>query len=155
MGHGLIRAVGRDDAAGVTAALNAGDNVNKATGVRRRCLSLHREACAPSRAWRWHALSLRALQFGWSALFCAALLNKPKAMAVLLSRGATLDSLYDQESPLHSASAKGYVECVRLLLKHGASTTLRYVRVCVLTQGALVASLMRRLAAGTGRQDGV
>ena len=34
MGHGLIRAVNAGNAAGVTAALDAGDNVNKTDGVR-------------------------------------------------------------------------------------------------------------------------
>jgi hypothetical protein len=34
MGHGLVRAVDADNAAGVTAALNAGDSVNKLCGVR-------------------------------------------------------------------------------------------------------------------------
>ncbi len=69
---------------------------------------------APRRRIRTQTLLSTSLPFGatWSA--CAALLD---------AGASTTAENEDRDTPLHLASSKGHVECVRALLDAGASTT--------------------------------
>jgi len=60
-------------------------------------------------------------ELGVSALHCAVRANAVQNVRVLLEKGAIPNSVQlFSETPLHTAAAMGYDECVRLLIEHGA-----------------------------------
>ena len=60
-------------------------------------------------------------EYGVSALHCAVRANAVDQVKRLLEHGAIPNNVQlFSETPLHTAAAMGYEECVRLLVKHGA-----------------------------------
>ena len=66
-------------------------------------------------------------QPGGNALYTASAFGRDTIAEWLLDNGADPDTAatYDGDNPLHLASKYGHLNCVRLLLQHGASTTAR------------------------------
>ncbi len=62
--------------------------------------------------------------FGSTLLSMAALMGHPKIVALLLEKGADVNSRdQDGGTPLHAAAFLGRVDTVKILIKHGADTT--------------------------------
>lgn len=76
-----------------------------------------------SRAMDIDALELRIVG-GYAAVHYACLNNSPSMLELLLGAGADPNikcQSINGEAPLHICCQKGYLECGRILLRHGAS----------------------------------